>query len=659
MKRLLWLGIILGKTLTSFAQTYTLSSPDFKLKINIQNLGQVQFQATYDDKNIFTNAVIGLDLAEGQSFGKDDKIKNAKTTYHNDLIRPEIKIKNAEIADEYNELIINYRENYSIVFRAYNDALAYRFVAALSDSIVTVRNELFEVQLMPETEAYFQKLEEKENYLNNYERPYELQAFGTLLQNTKTQLPLLVNVKNPALKLLFTEANFFDYAGMYFEADKTGKMKAVFPAVVKTTRMNPKPQWGWDRTVVPLERHDYIAKTAGVRDFPWRVVAIAKQDKELMTNEIVYKLSSPSKLTDASWIKPGKVAWDWWNDWNITGVDFKVGINTATYKKYIDFAAQYGLPYIIMDDGWYVLGDLTKVVPELDIEALVAYGKQKNVGIILWGSWKTLDDNMVIVMDLWQKWGIKGMKIDFMDRDDQAVVNFYERCAQEAAKRQLLVDFHGAYKPAGLHRMYPNVLNFEGVQGLEQNKWGGQNANPDMAVKIPFIRMFAGPLDYTPGAMLNAQKHEYAPINARPMSLGTRCQQLAMYVVYEAPLQMLSDSPTNYEKEPECMAFLSKVPTVWDKTLALDCQVGEYISVARKNGADWYVGAMTNWKERNLTLDFSFLESGAYQVDIWQDGINAAKNGMDYKKISRSITAGEKLNIHLAPGGGWVARVYR
>jgi alpha-glucosidase len=373
---------------------------------------------------------------------------------------------------------------------------------------------------------------------------------------------------------------------------------------------------------------------------------------------MIYKLAKPCQLDDTSWIKPGKVAWDWWNWNNIYGVDFRAGINTETYKYYIDFASKYGIEYVILDEGWYKLGNLLDVVPEINVEELVTHGKEKNVGIILWVIWKTLDDQLEEALDQFVKWGVKGIKVDFMQRDDQWMVNYYYKIAREAAKRHLLVDFHGAYKPTGLIRTYPNVLTSEGVRGLENSKWSKDDPSPGHNVTIPFIRMLAGPMDYTPGAMLNATKEPFRPVFNRPMSQGTRCHQLAMYVVYESPLQMLCDSPSNYLKEAECMDFFSRVPTVWDDTKVLDAKVGEYVLITRRSGNEWYVGAMTNWTARELEVDFSFLDAGNYTIEIYQDGINADRNAMDYKKVVRTVTKNEKLNIHLAPGGGWVGRLY-
>jgi alpha-glucosidase len=409
-----------------------------------------------------------------------------------------------------------------------------------------------------------------------------------------------------------------------------------------------------DRDLRVVKAADYIAQTTGRRNFPWRVIAIAENDGDLITNDIIYRLGSPLALKETDWIKSGKVAWDWWNANNIFGVDFKSGVNTATYKYYIDFASRYGLDYIILDEGWSVPADLFQINPDMNIEELFAYAKEKNVGIILWMLWNALDKDFDRALDQFEKWGAKGIKVDFMQRDDQKMVNFYEKVAKAAAEHRLLVDFHGSYKPTGLRRAYPNVLTREGVRGLENNKWS-KDVTPKHDVTLPFIRMFAGPMDYTPGAMINATANDFRDIFNRPMSQGTRCHQLAMYVVFESPLQMLADSPSHYLKEPECMEFLSAVPTVWDETRELNAKIGEYVAVARKRGEAWYIGAMTNWTPRDLEFDLNFLGTGNYKMMSWADGINADRYASDYKKQTRTVTGTEKLKVHLAPGGGWAA----
>jgi alpha-glucosidase len=388
-------------------------------------------------------------------------------------------------------------------------------------------------------------------------------------------------------------------------------------------------------------------------------VGVAENDAALLTNQMVYLLAKPSQVADTSWIKPGKVAWDWYNANNIYAVDFKSGINTATYKHYIDFASKNGIEYIILDEGWYKLGNLLEVVPEMNVEELVRYGKQRNVGIILWVVWKTLDDQFAPAFDQFTKWGVKGLKVDFMQRDDQKVMNFYERVSREAAKRHLLVDFHGGIRPATLTRTWPNLLTVEGVRGLEQSKWS-KYANPEHNVTLPFTRMLLGPMDYTPGAMVNSGNEKYfAPIFERPMSLGTRCQQLAMYIVYESALQMLADSPSHYLREPEIMRFLGPVPTVWHDTKVLHAKIGDYVVIARRHDEDWYVGALTDWTARELQLDFSFLPNGKYKLEEYRDGMNADRSGNDYQRRTSVVDNKSRLSIKLASGGGWAGRIIR
>jgi alpha-glucosidase len=411
-----------------------------------------------------------------------------------------------------------------------------------------------------------------------------------------------------------------------------------------------------DRDFRVVESADYIAVTKGTRTFPWRVVGVAEKDSDLLTNQLVWLTEKPSQVQDTSWIKPGKVAWDWWNANNVYGVDFKAGINTQTYKYYIDFAAKYGIPYVILDEGWYKLGNVLEVVPEINMEELTAYAKQKNVGLILWVVWKTLADQLEPALDQFAKWGVKGIKVDFMQRSDQLLINYYHKVSRETAKRKMLVDFHGDQKPASMTRTWPNLINAEGVRGLEWSKWSA-DTEPKHNVTLPFTRMFLGPMDYTPGAMLNAQKASFAPIFSRPMSLGTRCHQLAMYVVYEAPLQMLSDSPSNYLREPEAMEFLAAVPTEWDETKVLDAKIADYVVVARRNGREWYIGAMTDWTPREIEVDLSFLPDGKFQMAAYEDGVNADPMASDYKLVRSQVIKASKLKIKLAPGGGWAARI--
>ena len=636
------------------AQEYQLASPDGRLQVIIDNGDSMHFSLKKDGKIIVPSVEIAMNTAEGAIPDAKHKVRKVVKGDVNKMIHPVVAIKNSDITDRFNQLELQFKNHYGLKFRLYNDAFTYRFETDYSDS-TTVMGERCNITFPENTSAWFAYAD---RWMNGYEHVYKKQPIDSVDKNKTVQLPLLLDLNSNG-KLLITESDLYDYPGLYFTGNNSNSLQSVFPPVVKSERENVKGHGGWDRNFVPESTYDYIARTSGKRTFPWRIFAVADRDDQLLNNEIVYKLAEPKRIDDVSWIKPGQVAWDWWNDWNVTHVDFKAGVNTQTYKYYIDFAAENHIPYIIMDEGWYVLGNMTERVPDVDVKAIADYGKQKDVGVILWCVWRTLDNQMQEAMDLFQQWGIKGIKVDFMDRDDQAVVNFYWRCAEAAAKHHLIVDYHGAHKPAGLQRTYPNVVNFEGVLGLEQDKWTDQMATPWMAVTLPYTRMFAGPMDYTPGAMRNAQQKDFRPINDNPMSLGTRCQQLAMYVIFDAPLQMLADNPTTYNKEKESLDFITSVPTTWDETIPLDGKVGEYVAMARRKGSNYFAAAMTNWDARDITLDFSFLPEGTYQVDLFQDGINAERNGTDYKKVKRTITKNDKLTIHLAPGGGWAARIYK
>ena len=489
---------------------------------------------------------------------------------------------------------------------------------------------------------------------SSFEALYREITISRFLSDSLAFLPVLVDVGD-GVKVVILEADLEDYPGMYLDVTpaRTGLRGVYAPYPLEA-----KPGGFGGINYIPTKRADYIAKTRGTRTFPWRAIAISRSDKELLGNDIVQKLASPPRITDISWIKPGQVAWDWWNDWNISHVDFKAGINTPTYRYYIDFAAANKIPYIIMDGGWSELLDLTKVVPAINLREILEYGKQKGVDVILWASWYAVTQQMNTVFPLYAKMGVKGFKIDFVDRDDQkAVASLYD-IAGKAAENHLLVDYHGVFKPTGLQRTYPNVVGYEGVKGLENYKWAVED-QPRYVVSIPYIRMMAGPMDYTPGAMRNAARENFRPIGGNPMSQGTRCQQLAMYVVFEAPLQMLSDNPTTYMKEQECTDFITKVPTIFDETVPLDGKVGEYVALARRKGDTWYVGAMSNWDQRDLTLDFSFLGEGMYRATVFSDGLNADRDGTDYRKEVIAVSPAKPVHIHLAPGGGWVAKIER
>ncbi|OFY63860.1 MAG: Retaining alpha-galactosidase, partial [Bacteroidetes bacterium RBG_13_42_15] len=462
-------------------------------------------------------------------------------------------------------------------------------------------------------------------------------------------LPLLVDAEK-GRTVVIIEADLEDYPGMFLDINQTRQgFKGVFapyPLEFKTVGIN----------LIPAKRADYIAKTNGTRSFPWRAVVISGQDKDLLNVDIVQKLSSPPRLTDISWIEPGLVAWDWWNDMNLSHVDFRAGMNTATFKYNIDFAAANKIKYIILDAGWSMPNDLSRTISAVDLNEIVNYGKQKNVGVILWASWIEILQQMDKIFPQYSEMGVKGFKIDFIDRDDQVAVASTYEIAKKASDHHLLVDYHGVFKPAGIQRTYPNVVGNEGVKGMENVKWANEDV-PRYDVSLPYIRMMAGLMDYTPGAMRNSNRRNFRPINSNPMSQGTRCHQLAMYVIFEVPLQMLSDNATIYMKEQESTDFITSVPTVFDETVPLDGKVGEYVAIARRKGETWYVGAMTNWTPRELTIDLSFLGAGSYEADIFMDGINASRDATDYKREIIKVLSSDKLKVSLAPGGGWAVRI--
>jgi alpha-glucosidase len=631
------------------AKEYKLLSPNKKIELRVNVDKTISYSLFHQSVELIQPSNISLTLNDGKTIlDVNPKVKDADETTINGTIEPIVKQKYETIVDNCNELTLKMKGDYSLVFRAYNDGVAYRFQTRMENDI-TVKSEQVEFNFGKDYNMLFP---EESSFMSHSERIYLPTTISQVTPKRFCSLPALVMFDNN-VKALITEADLESYPGMYLTGTDQNKQQlvGVFPAYPAKDTVKD------DRNVYVTARKDYLAVTNGTRQFPWRVIIVSEKDGDLVESTMIYKLASPAeKKLDFSWIKPGKVAWDWWNFNNISHVNFRAGVNTATYKYYIDFASKYGIEYIILDEGWYKLGDLLTFNPDMDVPEIIRYGEEKNVGIILWTIWKTLDDQFEPAMEMFSKLGAKGIKVDFMQRDDQPIVDYYYKVAREAAKRHLLVDFHGAYKPTGLYRTFPNVISNEGVKGLENNKWS-EEANPWMAVTLPFTRMVAGPMDYTPGAMVNSTKQSFKSIFETPMSQGTRCQQLAMYVNFESPLQMLADNPTHYYKEPECMEFLSKVPSVWDDTKVLDAKVSEYILTARRNGSTWYVGAMTNWTPRDLTVDFSFLPEGEYKITIWQDGLNADRDATDFEMVTKTVNKNTKFNIHLAPGGGWAAIV--
>ena len=611
-KNILFAFLFLMGAIPSIAQkNYQVQSPNRDIKVEVTVADKVTFAIVQDHSEVM-NSAVSMTLQGGEVLGANPKVlKVTKTSVDKEIPSP--FYKKDVVKDIYNEMQISFRGNYGLVFRVYNDGVAYRFTAKRKEPIVIADEEAaYNVSSDYKTfTAYVNSTKPtfEEQFFNSFEQPYVNETITSLNDKRLKILPLLVDLGD-GRKVCITEADLEDFPGMFLN-NETGKpsLKAVHAPYPKV-----KEQGGHNQLqMLVKERENYIAKTSGTRSFPWRAFIISRNDKELADCDMVYRLASPSRVNDISWIKPGKVAWDWWNDWNLYGVDFRAGINNPTYKYYIDFAAEHGIEYVILDEGWAVnlQADMMQVIPEIDLQELVDYGKSKNVGIILWAGYWAFARDMENVVKHYSDMGVKGFKVDFLDRDDQEMVNFVYEASEVCAKYKMLVDFHGVFKPTGLQRTYPNVLNYEGVNGLEQLKWSPESY--DMVtydVTIPFIRMIAGPMDYTQGAMRNAVKGNYRPVNSEPMSQGTRCRQLATYVIFESPFNMLCDAPSNYRREKECTEFISNIPTIWDETVSLDGKVSEYVAIARRHGNDWYIGALTNWTPRELDLDLSFLGEG-------------------------------------------------
>jgi alpha-glucosidase len=637
-------------------KSYALKSPDGKIETEILVDKTVSYSVRHGGDLMIDKSQISMTLGDGTVWGVNPKLSGLQTKTINTTIDAPV-YKRKQINDSYNERILMFKGNYMLIFRAYNDGIAYRFVSAAKKPFI-VENEQVEFNFPADSKIFVTYTNKSENtpledqFENSFEQPYYNIKISEWNKKRYGQTPILVEGVN-GKKVCITDADLLNYPGMFmYPAEKPNSLKAVFAPYVSGEDQSMQ---GNAAHVAVTAREKYIAKYGGATSFPWRAVIISENDTQLADNDMVYRLATPAK-GDFSWVKPGKVAWDWWNDWNLYGVDFKTGVNNETYKFYIDFASKYGMEYVILDDGWSdgKKADLFYVVPAINLPELVAYAKSKNVGIILWAGYSAFNKDIEAICKHYSEMGVKGFKVDFMDRDDQTIVNFHYRAAEIAARYKLLLDFHGTYKPTGLQRTYPNVINFEAVHGLEQLKW---NANDDQVthdVTIPFIRQVAGPMDYTQGAMRNATKNNYRAVYNEPMSQGTRCRQLAEYVIFESPLSMLCDAPTSYIAEPECTEYISKVPTVWDNTVALNGETGKYVSIARQKDGVWYVGSMTNWEARELELDLSFLGDGSFRGEVFRDGVNARRVARDYRKEAIDIPADRKLKISMAPGGGYV-----
>lgn len=632
-------------------KAYNVSSPDGKIKADISVGNDLSYSVTFDGKPVISESTLSMTLSNGTIWGKNPKVAKVSKKSLNTKI-PSPFYRADKLDENYNSTTINFKGGWGVEFRAYNDGIAYRFISSQKSPLIIADEEVcYNFPLDATSFVPYTKSRDVDPYYNSFENEYEEVKLSGIDRNRLIFLPMTVDLGDN-VKVTVTESDLEQFPGLYMTGCGNTSLKGSHARYPKISK-----QGGHNNLQMEVkERENFIAKTDGSRTFPWRVAIITDNDKNLAASNLSYLLASPSKVSDISWIKPGKVAWEWWNDWNITGVDFKAGINNDTYKKYIDFAAENGIEYLILDEGWAVnlKADLMQVVPEINLPELIDYARSKNVDVVLWAGYVAFDRDMENVCRHYANMGVKGFKVDFMDRDDQEIVDFVHRAAETCAKYDLILDLHGMYKPAGLNRTYPNVLNFEGVNGLEQMKWSTLDLDQvEYDVMIPFIRQVAGPMDYTPGAMNNGSKLTYQSNYYEPMSQGTRCRQLALFIVFDSPFTMLCDTPVNYDKEPECRDFIASVPTTWDETVIVDGKMGEYIVTARRKDDTWYVAGLTDWSPRELNIDLSFIGDTSGKAIIFKDGANAEKNAKDYNKESLTLDANKQLKINLAPGGGF------
>ena len=632
---------------------YVLSSPDGTLKVEISAGNELAYQVMHGNDTILSHSNIGLVLENGTIVGKTPRITGERRRKIKDNIEsPFYRFK--EFVATGNELDLKLKGGFGIIFRAYNEGVAYRFYTTQSSDII-IKEEQAEFNFKEDYTAYLPyTTNDKKPMAMAYQNVYDI----TPLSKAQPKLAFLpVTVDCGSVKLTLLESDLEAYPGMFVQSQQ-GKygLKGVFAPYPAKTDFYP-----WRKQEYVTETTDFISRSRGSRSYPWRVLAITEKDTDMPVNNLVYALASPNRIGDTSWIKTGKVAWDWWNDWNLKGVPFKAGINMDTYKYYIDFASQNGLEFIVLYEGWYdpKSGDMLTVIPELDLTELIAYGKSKGVEIVLWTVFNVLDSQLEAACKKYADMGIKGFKVDFLDRDDQTAVEMVYRIAEMTARYKLTLDLHGIYKPTGINRTYPHIINFESVFGMEEVKWTDiKNNMPLYDVTFPYIRMMAGPVDYTPGAMRNATKADWRAMYYTPASMGTRCHQLAAYIVHDSPFTMLCDAPTNYLNEQECVDFIASLPVEVDSTFIASGELGKYIVTVRKKDVNWYIGGMTNWDERDVQLDFSFLPEGmSYTAVLFKDGVNANKQAEDYRKETIRIDKDSRLTLHLASGGGFAMKL--
>ena len=643
--------------LPATAETFRLRAPTEALEAVIRADDTLTLEVRYRGKTVARTPAVGLDV-DGHLRAKAlPRLSGSARRTVNETLRPVVPEKRAVIPDRYNELRLSFGPKLAATIRVYDDGLAYRFETAIEGEVI-VRNESAGLRLAKDDSIWLALVNCRTEpgvdcFQSSYEENYQQLAADAVPDARLAYLPITVQTAGGYVG--FTESDLRDYPGLWLR-HVPGE-----PALAGDFARYPLEEQvfgGEFRQSLITRRADYLARTPGTRTFPWRVLMVSPDAAGLLGNDLVYRLASPLELQDVAWIRPGQSTEEWITSRLLYGVDFASGLNTATYRHYIDFAAEYGVEYMMFDAGWSDAGDNTKLNPDIDVPGLIAYANSKGVGVLLWNEARALASNLDQALDRYAAWGARGIMVDFMDRDDQPMLRFQELLAREAAQRHLVVNLHGVAKPTGLQRAYPNLLTREAVLGHEYNMWSDR-VTPDHALTVPFVRMLAGPMDWEGGAMLNATQKSFRVVGDQPMSQGTRTQQLAQYVIYDSPLQYLAGTPSAYRAEPEFSRFLGGIPTTWDETRPLQGAIGDYIVMARRAGDTWYVAAMTDWTPRKIELPLSFLPPGEYTATIVADGKNADRYAADYTIGSRKVDLRSSLPIELAPGGGYVVRLTR
>lgn len=648
-----------------------IKSPDKKISVTVKYKDRVSYTIHFNDQLILHPSFIDLELVNGPRLTSNLRgIKTSTRTVNSTIISP-VPEKRRSIADVYNQLTITFKHPYSLVFRVYNDGVAYRIQTRFQDSIV-IKKETATFALNGGEQVYFPQISKRadaDRYHTSFEELYPVKSIDSLNDTTLAYTPVLT--AGSKIKMAITESDLEDYPGMFLSgstfnhSNNAGKDSPVSPTgsnalqgVFAPYPLEETMTAGEFPQSIVTKRADYIARTNGTRSLPWRVIIISQEDKELPSNDIVYRLASPSRIKDPSWISPGKGTDEWIIGINLFNVPFKSGVNTATYKFYIDFVKQFGFDRIMMDAGWSNYKDLFDINPNINMDTIAAYANSKGIKLSMWTLNSTLERQLDSALKQFNKWGVDFIMTDFMDRDDQPMVNFFHRTAKACADHKIMIMYHGAFPPKGFNRTWPNAVTREGVLGSEYNIWSDK-VTPEHNVTLAFTRMLAGPLDYEPGFLHNVTKDQFRPIAQQVMSMGTRCHQLSMFVVYESPIQLFSGNPSQAMREPEFMKLLGSIPTTWDETRIIEAKVSDYLITARKKGNDWFIAGMTDWTSREFSLNLDFLDDKNYTAELCADGINAETYPADYNITRFNYQKADRIDIKMAPGGGFLLKLTR